>query len=327
MTALRIGDEPLTPAAVAVAARGPRIEVELTAAALARMAASHRTAERAAAERPVYGRTTGVGANRNVEVDGDLRHHTSRLLRSHAGRLGDPLAAEVVRATILVRLTQMAAGNGGHRLEVADALIGVLRDDALPELRDLGGLGTGDLTVLAQLGLALADSGRLEIEPGDALPLMSSNAATFAVGALAWADIGELLDAGLGVAALTFHALEGNVEAFAAPVAAARPLRGLVAVSRRLRMLTAGAGSPPGSRTRSACAASRRSPAPCTSRSRASTTCSRWRSTPARRTRSSPATRSCTTAASTPPPARWRSRACGSRWSRSRASAARASRT
>ncbi len=76
----------------------------------------------------------------------------------------------------------MAAGNGGHRPAVADALIGVLRDDALPELRDLGGLGTGDITVLAQLGLALADSGRLEIEPGDALPLMSSNAATFAVG-------------------------------------------------------------------------------------------------------------------------------------------------
>jgi histidine ammonia-lyase len=244
MTALRIGDEPLTPAAVAVAARQRRIEVELTPAAVERMAASHRTAERAAAERPVYGRTTGVGANRNVEVDGDLRHHTSRLLRSHAGGLGDPLAAEVVRGTMLVRLMQMAAGNGGHRPAVADALIGVLRDDALPELRDLGGLGTGDITVLAQLGLALAESDRLEIEPGDALPLMSSNAATFAVGSLAWADIGELLDAGLGVAALTFHALEGNTEAFAAPVAAARPLRGLTAVSRRLRTLTAGAREP-----------------------------------------------------------------------------------
>ena len=89
---------------------------------------------------------------------------------------------------------------------------------------------------------------------------MSSNAATFAVGALAWADIGELLDAGLGVAALTFHALEGNPEAFAAPVAAARPLRGLVAVSERLRALTAGRAEPArGSRTRSACAACRRS--------------------------------------------------------------------
>ena len=244
MAALRIGDEPLTPAAVAAAVRGPRIEIELTAGALERMAASHRTAERAAAERPVYGRTTGVGANRDVDVDGDLRQHTTRLLRSHAGRLGDPLAAEVVRGTMLVRITQMAAGNGGHRPAIADALIGMLRDDELPELRDLGGLGTGDLTVLAQLGLALADSGRIEIEPGDALPLMSSNAATFAVGALAWADIGELLDAGLGVAALTFHALEGNPEAFAAPVAAARPLRGLVAVSERLRVLTAGNATP-----------------------------------------------------------------------------------
>jgi histidine ammonia-lyase len=108
---------------------------------------------------------------------------------------------------------------------------------ALPALRDLGGIGTGDLTVLAQLGLALAAERRLVIEPGDALPLMSSNAATFAVATLAWADMRELLDAALGVAALSFHALRGNGEAFAAPLAAARPLSGLAAVSARMRVL------------------------------------------------------------------------------------------
>jgi histidine ammonia-lyase len=53
-----------------------------------------------------------------------------------------------------------------------------------------------------------------------------------------------LLDAGLGIAALTFHALDGNREAFAEPIAAARPLPGLTAVSDRLRALTAGAREP-----------------------------------------------------------------------------------
>src|SRR5829696_1191316 len=207
MTALRIGDEPLTPAAVAAAARGGRLDVELTPAARARIAATR-------------------------------------------------------------RLAQVAAGGGGQRLEVADALVAILRDGPLPVLRDLGGIGTGDLTLLAQLGLALAGEGewaapaigdaaarpapspsaaaaaggreaagaaRVEIEPGDALALMSSNAATHAAAALAWADARELLDAGLGIAALAFHALDGNREAFAEQIAAARPLPGLAAVSQRLR--------------------------------------------------------------------------------------------
>ena len=144
MTALRIGDEPLTPAAVAAAARQRRIEVELTDAARERMAASHRHGRarggRAPGLRPHDRRRARTATSRSTAT---CATHTSRLLRSHAGGLGDPLAAEIVRGTILVRLTQMAAGNGGHRLEVADALIGVLRDDALPELRDLGGLGHG----------------------------------------------------------------------------------------------------------------------------------------------------------------------------------------
>jgi histidine ammonia-lyase len=73
---------------------------------------------------------------------------------------------------------------------------------------------------------------------------MSSNAATHAAAALAWADARELLDAGLGIAALAFHALDGNREAFAEQIAAARPLPGLAAVSERLRMLTADAPRP-----------------------------------------------------------------------------------
>jgi histidine ammonia-lyase len=265
MTALRIGDEPLTPAAVVAAARGGPMGVELTAAARERIARSRAAAEDAARRRPVYGRTTGVGANRSVTVpEADLLAHSVRLLRSHAGGVGDPLPDELVRGTILIRLAQMAAGGGGHRPEIADALVAVLRGGPLPVLRDLGGIGTGDLTLLAQLGLALAGEGewaervdtrgddvhgavaapRVEIEAGDALPFVSSNAATHASASLAWADAIELLDAGLGIAALTFRALDGNREAFSPRVAAARPLPGLAAVSERLWVLTEGALEP-----------------------------------------------------------------------------------
>ena len=85
---------------------------------------------------------------------------------------------------------------------------------------------------------------RLEVGAGDALPLMSSNAATFATAALVMADLWDLLEAGLGVAALSFQALRGNREAFADAVAEARPLPGITLVSARLRALTAGAEPP-----------------------------------------------------------------------------------
>ena len=68
---------------------------------------------------PVYGRTTGVGANRHVDVDRRPRRATrcgccAATPAASASRCRD----DVVRATVLVRLAQMAAG-GGSRPEVA----------------------------------------------------------------------------------------------------------------------------------------------------------------------------------------------------------------
>ena len=238
MRVLRIGDEPLTPAALAAAAREDAVSVELTPGARQRMAAARAAVDAVvAAGRPVYARTTGVGANYDIVAQGEGCEHSLRLLRSHAARVGEPLDAEGVRATILVRLSQMAAGGGGHRPELADALTALLRSGPLPELRDLGGLGTGDISVLAQLALALGDAG-FSFAEGDAAPFIGSNAATLAVATLAWADLRELLDAGLGVSAETFRALDGNSETFSAAVAAARPLPGLVSVASTLRALT-----------------------------------------------------------------------------------------
>ncbi len=57
------------------------------AAAAAR--AAWETAREVTARRPVYGRTTGVGANRNVGLaEDDLAEHGLRLLRSHAAGAG-----------------------------------------------------------------------------------------------------------------------------------------------------------------------------------------------------------------------------------------------
>ncbi|WP_169801326.1 aromatic amino acid lyase, partial [Streptomyces kanamyceticus] len=59
----------------------------------------------------VYGRSTGVGANRNEDVPTEAAaDHGLRLLRSHAGAVGEELPARQVRAMLAVRANQLLAG-------------------------------------------------------------------------------------------------------------------------------------------------------------------------------------------------------------------------
>jgi histidine ammonia-lyase len=250
---LLVGASPLQPACVARFARAPQ-PVALDPGARDRVEAAWRLAEELADRRVLYGRSTGVGANLGVPVGDEGGEHALRLLRSHACGAGDRLPEDVLRATMLVRLAQLAAGGSGLRPAVVDALVVALNAGAVPVARELGAVGTSDLAVLAALGLALTGEGswmgepppvRLELRAGEALPLLISNAATLAVAAMAWDDAARLLEAEAAIAALAFLAVDGNPEAFAAEVADARPLPGLILAAGRLRSLLAGANGPP----------------------------------------------------------------------------------
>ena len=203
--------------------------------------------------------TTGVGALRAapsaMEDPGD---HQWRLLRSHAGGGGAPLTTEVVRAAMAVRANQLGAGGAGVGERLLDALLAALRADVTPFARELGSLGTGDLTVLAEIGAALGGEGDcwvgddvvpaaealaaaglepVRYGPRDGLAFMSSNAVSIGQAALVFHDASRLLDAALGVAALSYDATHADLSVLDPRVHAARPHRGQVEVARRLREL------------------------------------------------------------------------------------------
>ncbi|MFG3440298.1 aromatic amino acid lyase [Nonomuraea sp. NPDC047897] len=240
----------LRPSDVAGLARDAGVAVRLDPEGLARAAAAHRAAGEIARRRPVYGRTTGVGANRTEHVgDGDL--HGLRLLRSHAGGIGAPVPADQVRAMLAVRANQILAGGAGLQPAFAEALAGALNSGRLPRVHEVGAIGTGDLTALAETGLTLIGElpwtgGRgtppapLAPEPGDALAFISSSALTIGQAALAWADIAALVRATTVVAALSLHAVDGGSEAFDAQVHAARPHPAVAAVAAEMRRLLGG---------------------------------------------------------------------------------------
>ena len=218
--------------------------VEADPVALDRMRGAARAADAVALLRDVYGRSTGVGANRTVALDPDSPDAGLALLRSHAVSAGRRRSRQRVRATLVVRANQLLAGGSGASAEVAAGLVELLTHDVVPDVRELGGLGTGDLGALATIGLALADRG-VAIGMRDALPLMSSNAASIADAALAVQDLDDLAVRALDVAAVTFAAVEGNAEAFATAVERVSPFEGTRRVARTMRTLTAGTVAAP----------------------------------------------------------------------------------
>ncbi|MFJ9147418.1 aromatic amino acid ammonia-lyase [Streptomyces sp. NPDC102270] len=215
--------------------------------AMKRVTESWDAARQIAATGRVYGRSTGVGANRNEDVPTEAAaEHGLRLLRSHAGAIGEELPARQVRAMLAVRANQLLAGGAGLRPTVVTALCEALENGAYPVVNEFGSVGTGDIAALAQVGLALAgehpwrEAGAPEpqlLDNNDALAFISSNALTLAQAALALHELRGLVEATQVVGALSLLAVDGSHEAYAAPVHAARPHRGSVEVARRMRKL------------------------------------------------------------------------------------------
>lgn len=123
-----------------------------------------RDVESAAAEGrdPVayYGLNTGFGENAGraaFRQRADAEALSRKLLLSHTVGVGDPLSYEVVRASFALRITSLAQGYSGIRVEVIDTLIAMLNAGIFPVVPQQGSLGaSGDLAPLAHLVLPLS---------------------------------------------------------------------------------------------------------------------------------------------------------------------------
>jgi histidine ammonia-lyase len=206
-------------------------------------------ARRRAQEHALYGRTTGVGANRHVVADDRDGHHGRRLLRSHCAGAGPVLDVEIGRAVLIIRAHQLAAARSGVSADVPAALVDAFGRGLSPQVRRFGGVGTGDITVLAELGLALlgerpwSDGSTqallVDIDASSALPLMSSSAPTLAVAAFALDQARELSVALMVVGALSAWAVKANPEAWSVVASSARAHPGMASVGLLLRTVLA----------------------------------------------------------------------------------------
>jgi histidine ammonia-lyase len=194
-----------------------------------------------------YGRTTGVGANRDVTADDHDGDHGMRLVRSHASGGGEDLGEEVARAMMLVRINQLSRPGSGITPSIVEALATALNDGRTPIVRKHGAVGTGEITVLGELALCLAgempwrdgtlhDYG-VRFAANDALAFMSSSAVTIANAALALRDAEVLAKSSLVAAALSAVPVRANTQQWSEVAAAVRPSPGVGIAAEVMRRL------------------------------------------------------------------------------------------
>ena len=262
--AVLVGVGPVTPDdVVAVARHGA--PVELTPEALEGIAATRVLIEElAASERPVYGVSTGFGALATTHIPVERRADLQRsLIRSHAAGSGPEVEREVVRAMMLLRLSTLATGRTGVRVEVAQAYAALLNAGLTPVVHEYGSLGcSGDLAPLAHCALALMGEGVVRDAEGarrpagealasaglapvvlaekEGLALINGTDGMLGQLVLACHDLAGLVTAADVVAAMSVEALLGTDRVFAADLAALRPQVGQAASAGNLRAMLAG---------------------------------------------------------------------------------------
>jgi histidine ammonia-lyase len=211
--------------------------VELGADAITAIRESRAAVETlAAATTPAYGISTGFGALATRHIPTPMRAQLQKsLIRSHAAGSGPEVEREVVRALMLLRLSTLATGRTGIRLETAQAMASLLSEGVTPVVREYGSLGcSGDLAPLAHCALALMGEGEVRDADGVLRPASDALGDAGIVPVELQAKEGLALingtDGMLGMLVLAIHDLRELLKV--ADIAAAMSVEGLLATDR-----------------------------------------------------------------------------------------------
>ena len=221
--------------------------VTLTRDAIKRIRSSRQLVDRWVKEnRVIYGITTGFGALSDISISAkDTRKLQENILMSHSSGVGAPLEPEIVRATMALRIKDLARGHSGIRLKTVRLLAALLNRGVCPIIPQQGSVGaSGDLAPLAHLALVLIGRGEalyrgermpgaaalqqcrlnaMELESGEGLALVNGTQVMTAIGALALYDairLAKLIDI---AAAMSLEVLLGSRTEFDARIHQVRP--------------------------------------------------------------------------------------------------------
>ncbi len=213
-----------------------RVAVDRAAAVIASIAAQ---------DASVYGVNTGFGKLAQTRIPREKLGELQRnLVVSHACGVGAPLAREVVRLVLALKINSLARGYSGVRWTVIETLLACHARDVLPVIPGQGSVGaSGDLAPLAHLAAALIGVGDavagartlpaaqalpaagialLELRAKEGLALLNGTQVSTALALRGLVGAEDVLAASLVAGALTIEAALGSVRPFDARIHAVR---------------------------------------------------------------------------------------------------------
>jgi histidine ammonia-lyase len=215
---------------------------------------------------PFYGFNTGVGKLKDSRIPFEqIQEFQENLLNSHSTGVGEPLAEEAVRATMLLRLNSFAIRNSGIRIALLDRLIAMLNAGVHPVIPQRGSVGaSGDLAPLAHMACtlighpnseaffqsarmpardALAAAGlepTFALQAKEALALVNGSTVSLAIAVLATNDARlAVVNADIALA-LSLESMRGELAAFDPRIHSARPHKGQVETAANIRKILRG---------------------------------------------------------------------------------------
>ena len=132
-----------------------------------KVAAGSAVVERIVAKgEPVYGINTGFGKLASVRIAaGDVETLQRNLILSHCCGVGDPLAPEIVRLVMALKMGSLGRGASGVRPATIALIEAMLQRDILPVIPEKGSVGaSGDLAPLAHMAAAMIGVGEVFVD-------------------------------------------------------------------------------------------------------------------------------------------------------------------
>jgi histidine ammonia-lyase len=211
-------------------------------------------------KKTVYGINTGFGPLCTTVISEDhTRELQYNLLTSHSVGVGDPVAAEISKLMMILKVHSLSMAYSGVSMKILQRIMWHIDNDVIPCVPSQGSVGaSGDLAPLAHLFLPLIGKGEvmaegkilpsdevlrkfelqpLELGPKEGLALINGTQFITANATVFLERFQNCLDSADIIAAMQLEAILGSVKAFDAEYNNLRPYKGSVYVAGRMRVL------------------------------------------------------------------------------------------
>lgn len=212
---------------------------------------------------PVYGINTGFGPLCTTKISKEeTRILQTNILQSHSVGVGKPIAKEIAKLMLILKVHSLAKGFSGISEATLDRILWHIDNDTIPVVPSQGSVGaSGDLAPLSHLFLPLIGLGKVEFKgetlatsqlfektgleplnlgPKEGLALINGTQFITAHAIKVVEKLHSCLSQADIIGAMMIEGLQGSIKPFYNELHALRPYKGNMHVAKRVKRLLKG---------------------------------------------------------------------------------------